>query len=130
MKLKSLFFGFLFSIFSYAALAQSVEFIEPKDGATVSSPFKVIFAVTGMEVLPAGQMKTNTGHHHLIINAANVPEGAVVPFNDSHIHYGKGQTESEVTLTPGKYKLTMQFANGAHQSYGPKLSKTIEVVVK
>jgi hypothetical protein len=113
-----------------AAAAQSVDFTEPKDGAVVSSPFKVKFAVTGMEVKPAGTMDNNTGHHHLIINGDSLKTGESVPFDETHLHFGKGQTETEVKLPPGTYKLTMQFANGAHQSYGPGLSKTITVTVK
>ena len=113
-----------------AAAAQSVDFVEPKDGAVVSSPFKVKFGVTGMEVKPAGEMAANTGHHHLLINGDSMKVGESIPFDDTHKHFGKGQTETEVSLPPGQYKLTMQFANGAHQSYGPGLSKTINVTVK
>jgi hypothetical protein len=113
-----------------ASYAQSVDFVEPKDGATVTSPFKVVFTVTGMTVAPAGEMRDNTGHHHLLINAQDVPEGTVIPMDDTHKHFGKGQTETELSLPPGKYKLTMQFGNGAHQSYGPKLSKSINVTVQ
>jgi hypothetical protein len=131
MKLHSLFFTGIFLTFSsHLAFAQSVDFVEPKNGATLTSPFKVVFAVTGMAVKPAGDMTTNTGHHHLLINAENIPNGTVIPADEKHIHFGKGQTETEVNLPPGKYKLTMQFANGAHQSYGPQLSKSIDIVVK
>ena len=112
------------------AAAQSVSFVEPADGATVSSPFKVKFAVNGMEVKPAGDMAANTGHHHLIINGEPIKAGESVPFDAAHLHLGKGQTETEVTLPPGQYRLTMQFANGAHQSYGAALSKTIKITVK
>jgi hypothetical protein len=116
---------------SAAAFAQqSVAFVEPADGATVSSPFKVKFAVTGMNIKPAGDMTENTGHHHLLINAKPVKEGDVVPADDTHIHFGKGQTETEVKLAPGTYKLSMQFANGLHQSYGPGMSKDITITVK
>ncbi|XLZ70801.1 DUF4399 domain-containing protein [Massilia sp. SR12] len=110
--------------------AQSVDFSEPKSGAVVSSPFKVKFAVTGMEVKPAGDMTSSTGHHHLIINGDSLKAGESIPFDEKHLHFGKGQTETDVTLPPGTYKLTMQFANGAHQSYGPGLSKSITVTVK
>ena len=113
-----------------SAAAQSVDFTEPKNGAVVSSPFKVKFAVTGMEVKPAGDMSSNTGHHHLIINGDSLKVGESIPFDEKHLHFGKGQTETNVTLPPGTYKLTMQFANGAHQSYGPGLSKSITVTVK
>jgi len=131
MKLHSLLFtSALLILCGNSAFAQSVNFVEPKNGVTVTSPFKVAFAVTGMAVKPAGDMTANTGHHHLLINAENIPNGAVIPADEKHIHYGKGQTEAEVNLPPGKYKLTMQFANGGHQSYGPQLSKSIDVVVK
>jgi len=115
---------------STAFAQQSVAFVEPVDGATVSSPFKVKFAVSGMDIKPAGDMTANTGHHHLLINAAPVKAGEVVPADETHIHFGKGQTETEVKLAPGTYKLSLQFANGLHQSYGPGMSKDITVTVK
>ena len=123
------------SILSLCAAAsawaqQSVSFVEPANGATVSSPFKVKFAVSGMEIKPAGDMTANTGHHHLLINATPVKAGEVVPADETHIHFGKGQTETEVKLAPGTYILSMQFANGLHQSYGPGMSKSIKVTVK
>ncbi len=113
-----------------AAPAQSVSFIQPADGATVTSPFVVKFGVTGMQVQPAGTMVADTGHHHLLINADDVATMAVIPLDETHMHFGKGQTETTVTLKPGKYKLTMQFGNGAHQAYGPAMSKSINVTVQ
>jgi Domain of unknown function (DUF4399) len=113
-----------------SALAQSVDFVEPKNGQTVSSPFKVAFTVSGMSVAPAGDLTKDTGHHHLLINASAIPEGTIIPADETHMHFGKGQTETQVTLAPGRYKLQMQFANGVHQSYGEKMSKTIEITVK
>ena len=136
-KMKSRILSVLFSaamlsagLLPQMAHAASVSFIEPADGAVVSSPFTVKFGVSGMEVKPAGDMTPGTGHHHLLINEDSIPAGQVIPADDKHLHFGKGQTETSVTLPPGKYKLTMQFANGAHQSYGPELSKTINVTVK
>lgn len=110
--------------------AQSVSLVEPADGATVSSPFKVRFGVKGMSVAPAGDIVANSGHHHLVINGGPVPVGESVPFSDRSLHFGKGQTETDVTLPPGNYQLTAQFANGAHQSYGKPMSQTIRITVK
>ena len=39
------------------APVQAVWFVEPKDGATVTSPFKVVFGVKGMAVEPTGEIK-------------------------------------------------------------------------
>jgi len=38
-----------------------------------------------------------------------------VPFDDTHLHFGKGQTEASIVLAPGKHKLTLQFANALHK---------------
>lgn len=110
--------------------AQSVSLIEPVNGATVSSPFKLRFGVKGMVVAPAGDIVPNSGHHHLVINGEAVPAGQSVPFTERSLHFGKGQTETELSLPPGSYSLTAQFANGAHQSYGKPMSQTIAVIVR
>ena len=127
---------FLVAAFFASALAQAAspapaeQLLEPANGATVTSPFKVRFGVVGMTVAPAGEMTPDTGHHHLLINAAALPAGTVIPADAQHLHFGKGQMEAEVTLAPGTYTLTALFANGAHQSYGPAMSQTITVTVK
>ena len=113
-----------------ATPTSSVAILEPANGATVASPFTVRFGVTGMTVAPAGDVVANSGHHHLLVNLQAVPAGESVPFTPQHMHFGKAQTETSVTLPPGTYKLTAQFANGAHQSYGPAMSQTITVTVK
>lgn len=113
-----------------SSLAQSVDFLEPENNAVVTPTFKVKFKVEGMTVAPAGTMTEGTGHHHLLINAANINEGQPIPMDDNHLHFGKGQTEVEIFLPPGKYQLTMQFADGAHRSLGEKFRKTITIQVK
>ena len=112
------------------AARQSVSLLEPADGATVATTFKVRFGVNGMKVAPAGDIIPDSGHNHLLINRTAVPAGQSVPFDDQHKHFGTGQTETMVTLPPGQYTLTSQFANGAHQSYGPAMSSTIRITVK
>ena len=121
-----------FTVYAAAALAnsQGVDFVDIKDGDVVTSPFKVKFSVTGMNIAPAGETTVNTGHHHLLINVEGVPIGELVPADEKHIHFGKGQTETEVALPSGKYTLTLQFANGLHQSYGEVMRKSILITVK
>jgi len=111
---------------------QRVYFIEPKDGAVVGNEVKVVMGVQGMEIKPAGAVVENTGHHHLLIDAPqqlNVGE-AVPTGSDKHLHFGKGQTETLIKLAPGTHTLTLQFANGAHVSYGEKMRSTISVTAK
>ena len=134
--LKKLLLGAMLSgsmLLSFAGAAQAqarVYFIEPKDGATVTSPVHVKFGVDGMSIAPVGTMTEGTGHHHLLIDGKPLPKGEVIPATDTSLHYGKGQTEADVKLPPGDHTLTLQFGDGAHRSYGPDMSQTIKVHVK
>ena len=112
------------------APAQSISIVEPANNATVGTTFMVKFGVRGMAVAPAGDIVADSGHHHLLINMDAIAPGESIPFSEKHLHFGKGQTEGEVKLAPGVYKLTAQFANGAHQSYGKPMSNSITVTVK
>ena len=115
---------------SAMAAEEGAFLIEPKDGATVTSPFTVKFGVEGKTVVPAGEDKPNSGHHHLIIDGGPIPAGQVVPTDDQHKHFGKGQTETELSLPKGSHTLTTQFANFGHVSYGPDWSQTITITVE
>jgi hypothetical protein len=109
-----------------------VMFVEPKDGAKVKGPVKMTFGAEGYGIRPAGEdaIEQITGHHHVIVDGAPAPAGVMVPKDETHIHYGKGQTEAELSLAPGKHTLTLQLADGAHLSYGEKLSHTITIEVE
>jgi hypothetical protein len=115
---------------------QDVFFPNLKDGQTITLPFVVEFGVNGMTVEPAGAVNTDMGHHHLLVDTDAIPAGVMVPMNETNKHFGKGQTSDTLqlssypTLTPGAHTLTMQFADGIHSSYGPKMSKTIKIIVK
>ncbi len=116
---------------TWAGKRDGVYFEEPKNGAKVQSPFKVKFEVQGMTVKPAGKLERGTGHHHLLIDTDGpIKRGTIVPADEKHIHFGNGQTETELTLTPGRHKLTLQFADGTHASYGRKWSRSISVLVQ
>ncbi len=139
---RGMFYG-LFSFvmaasFAFAGYAQGAEkkemkagvwFIEPKDGAQVTSPVKVVMGMKGMTIKPSGKVVKGTGHHHIIINGGPMRKGLVIPTDDMHPHYGKGQTEASLKLAPGDYKLTMQFADGLHRSFGKRWAATISIKV-
>lgn len=104
--------------------------LEPTNGSTVPTKFKVRMGAEQVEIKPAGALAKGSGHHHLIIDGASIPVGQLIPADDRHLHFGKGQTETEVTLKPGQHTLTLQLADGIHRSYGEKFSSTIVVTVK
>ena len=109
----------------------AVTFVGIKNGDTVSSPVKVGFAVTGAKVAPAGTTDPGTGHFHLLIDSDLPPQDGPLPANDKLKHYGKGQTEDSVTLTPGPHTLQIEFADGSHVPFDPPvLSDKISITVK
>jgi hypothetical protein len=112
--------------------AVKVYFVSPKNNATVKSPFKIKMGVKGMQVCEANKPTENKrcGHHHLLVDRSFIAEGQPIPKDETHIHYGQMQTEAELTLSPGKHTLTLQFADYAHISFGEKLSSTITITVK
>jgi hypothetical protein len=107
-----------------------VSFVSPKDGETVAKEFTAKFKVEGMKIAPAGDLNPGTGHFHLLIDTPVIAKGQVIPTDAKHMHFGKGQTETKVKLTPGKHTLTLLLADGAHRSYGEQMSQTITVHVK
>ncbi len=109
-----------------------VFFVNLKDGQVISTKFKVQMGIEGMKLRNASDDINDkmTGHHHILVNHEAIPKDQAIPADETHIHFGKSQTEAELTLKPGKYKLTLQLADGAHRSYGPELSSTVKVEVK
>ena len=108
----------------------SVFFKNIQTGDVLTSPFLVEMGVEGMAVESAGMKNDLMGHHHIIINSDFIIDGDVVPADEKHIHFGAGQTDCQLDLVAGNYSLTLQFADGFHQSYGEKMSKTINVTVR
>lgn len=111
-----------------------VYIISPVDGEVVHSPVVVKFGLRGMGVAPAGVDgvdKENTGHHHLLIDTKELPDlTKPVPADDHHKHFGKGQTEALVELSPGAHTLQLLFANFAHIPHNPAMvSQTITIHV-
>jgi len=111
-------------------IAKKVFFKWPKDGSTVASPVFIDMGVEGMIVEPAGVVKEGYGHHHILINQSYWPEGEVIPTSDSTLHYGKGQTDASIELEPGKYIISLQFADGVHASFGEKMASSVEINVE
>jgi hypothetical protein len=108
-----------------------VYIISPKDGAKVQGPVTVLFGLKGMGIAPAGVKFDNTGHHHLLVDM-DVPADLAppMPATDTLLHFGKGQTQTSLTLTPGKHTLQLVFADLNHIAMQPPLvSKKITITV-
>lgn len=92
------------------------------------------YGVVAMPELPSARDQpyrpacAGTGHFHLLIDAPETYDaGEAIPFDETHLHYGKAQVAADVPLPPGTHTLTLQFANAIHQSYGEEYRTTITV---
>ncbi|HEV7612009.1 MAG TPA: DUF4399 domain-containing protein [Steroidobacteraceae bacterium] len=115
------------------AAGAEVYIIAPLDGAKVHGPVTVRFGLKGMGIAPAGVKFDNTGHHHLLVDTelGELKLGAPMPATDKILHYGKGQTETTLTLPPGKHTLELIFADYLHNSFDPPLhSRKISITVE
>lgn len=105
--------------------------ISPADGETVRGSVTVRFGLKGMGVAPAGVQMENTGHHHLLIDA-DLPadRSAPLPATDKVLHFGKGQTETTLTLPPGQHTLMLVLGDHSHVPHEPPVvSKKITITV-
>ncbi|MNP57845.1 hypothetical protein D3C76_1527100 [compost metagenome] len=109
-----------------------VSIVSPKDDATVPQTFVVKFAVENIALAPAGDATKNTGHHHLLIDVDKLPAaGQPIPNDANHLHFGKAQTQAEVTLPPGKHTLQLELGDSGHMPFDPPIvSEKITVNVK
>lgn len=109
-----------------------VYFLAPKDGAVVTGPVAVKFGLSGMDVAPAGVNVANTGHHHLLINLDALPNMTLpLPATEQIRHFGLGQTETLLTLPPGKHTLQLLMGNYIHVPHSrPVISDKITITVK
>lgn len=106
-------------------------FLSPQDGATLASPVTVRFGLKGMGIAPAGVAMAHTGHHHLLIDAELPPLDRPIPADAQHVHFGKGQTEAEITLTPGEHRLQLLLGDHLHTPHDPPVvSKLITITVR
>lgn len=108
-----------------------VYIISPTDGAHVTSPFVVRFGLKGMGVAPSGVDEPNTGHHHLLIDVDALPSaGQPIPSDDRHVHFGGGQTQTTLSLSPGTHTLRLELGDLHHVPFDPPIvSKKITIHV-
>lgn len=105
--------------------------ISPADGEIVNNPVTVKFGLEGMGVAPAGINVKNTGHHHLLVDTDLPPLDKPIPADEHHIHFGKGQTQTTLTLSPGKHTLQLLLGDANHIPHSPPvMSEKITITVK
>ena len=109
-----------------------VYIISPKNGETVTGPVKVQFGLLGMGIAPAGIDAESTGHHHLVVDKEAPPLDDYLPTGDPQIiHFGKGQTETELVLEPGEHTVQLVLGDMDHKPHVPPVvSGVVKFTVK
>lgn len=108
----------------------SAYIIEPADGATVTSSVRVLFGLSGAGVVPAGIERDGAGHHHLLIDTGLPDLNSPIPADANHVHFGGGQTETQIDLEPGTHTLQLLLGDERHLPHDPPVMSariTIEV---
>jgi hypothetical protein len=111
-----------------------VFFTEPRDGATVKSPVRVVFGSEMFTIapVPPGEVtdvRANTGHYHLGVDTDCLPAGTVIPQANPWVHFGKGNNNIDMQLPPGSHKLVVQVGDDKHATM-TGLCETITVNVE
>ena len=114
-----------------------VFFMEPKNGATVTSPLHMKFGSEGVQIAPVppgditkAQVRPGIAHYHVGIDQACLPAGKnIVKGTPSWVHFGDGKDVFDTQLTPGKHKLALQLGDDLHDTL-PGTCQEITVTVK
>ena len=126
------------AIIPAAALAQTeapsdayLYIIWPNDGQRIKGAFWCRFGLRNMGIARAGDKTPNAGHHHLFVDIdEEVQPGAVIPSDKNHIHFGAGQSEARVELSPGRHTLQLVLGDAVHKVFSPAVvSQKITVMV-
>ncbi|MGF6838513.1 hypothetical protein QF001_002380 [Paraburkholderia youngii] len=105
----------------------------PNDGQVVpaNKPFRVWFGLRFMGVAPKGVKYPNTGHHHLLIDSELPPLHQEIPSDRHHLHFGAGETETMISLPPGRHTLQLLMGDDMHMPHNPPVySKKITVIAR
>jgi hypothetical protein len=108
-----------------------VTILSPTNGAVVSSPVTIQFGLAGMGVAPAGTDNKKTGHHHLLIDTELPDLTRPIPSDQKHRHFGGGQTQTVLELSPGQHTLQLLLGDYLHMPHDPPVtSEVITITVE
>jgi hypothetical protein len=112
-----------------------VFFIEPQDGAVVTSPVLVKMGIEGFDIMPAGtkgKRRHTAGHHHVLIDLEQPPDlDEPIPRDARHIHLDGSETEVLLDLPPGEHSLQLLLGDEDHEPHAPALvSDKIRIIVR
>lgn len=113
--------------------ARTVTIMSPADGSEVMGPdVTVELSVSGVQIVPAGDMTEGTGHHHLYLDAdLTAPDAPVPTVPGSIIHMGTGDSIFTFEdVSSGEHRLIAVVADGLHVPLQPWVVDTVTFTVR
>lgn len=108
-----------------------IYFIQPEDGAMVTSPVTFEFGIENFDLAPKETYEEGTGHHHIGLTDQCVPAGEAIPEADPWVHLGDASSTIDMQLPPGEHSVTIQLGDGDHVAFeDPALCQTITITVE
>ncbi len=109
-----------------------VYIIWPQNGQVINGgKLWVRMGIRNASIAPAHIKKSNTGHHHLLVDTELPPYDQEVPLDKKHLHFGGGQTEARLELPPGRHTLQLLFGDYNHVPHNPpKFSNRVTITVR
>jgi hypothetical protein len=111
----------------------TVTIAQPMAGSDVmGSAVTVRLRVTGVSIVPAGDLTPLSGHHHLYLDADLTAAGEPVPsVPGSIVHMGDASSEFTFEdVGPGEHRLIAVVANGVHMPLQPWVIDTVTFTVR
>ncbi|MBI4263075.1 MAG: DUF4399 domain-containing protein [Acidobacteria bacterium] len=98
-----------------------VFFVQPQDGATVTSPVMLEFGSQEFTIaaVPEGtvtETRPNLGHYHVAVDADCLPVGTEIPRAAPWVHFGDGKNVIDMQLPPGQHRLSLQIGDDLHRT--------------
>ena len=108
--------GMMITVNASPGNAPRISFAEPLDGATVTETVQLKMVPENFIIEPAGSVSENAGHFHVMVDVPCVTPGKTIPFTSPYRHFGNGNLEATIELTPGQHTLCLQAGTGFHEA--------------
>lgn len=110
----------------------SLEVTVEQEAEGQAARVRATMQVMHLEITPAGDTVSGTGHHHLYLNADLTPADQPVPSIPGQVvHLGDGSAEYVFEdVPPGEHRMIAVVADGIHIPLQPWVVDTVQFVVR
>jgi hypothetical protein len=116
-----------------AGAAPEVRIVAPSEGEEVEGPNVTIrLEASGIDIVPAGDTASGTGHHHLYLDADVAPFDVPIPAIPGQvIHMGDGSSSYTFEGVPaGEHRVIAVVGDGVHVPLQPPVVDTVLFTVR